>query len=93
MTLGQWVDSQPVGEVTRIMKLTGLAYITVLGIRWGNRCRYDTAEKISKHVPACSIAELCTGVANKPKGKAKARPKAKRKRAAAKSGTHAEVTL
>jgi hypothetical protein len=60
MKLHQWVEAQPIGELTRLHLRTGIAYATVHKIYRGKRASYKTAVKLS----ACTsgqvtIAELC----------------------------------
>jgi len=60
MKLHQWVEAQPIGELTRLHLRTGIAYATIHKVYRGKRASYRTAVKLS----ACtggsvSVAELC----------------------------------
>lgn len=61
MTLLEWIEARGRGEVSRLMRVTGLAYTTILYARSGDkRVGYDTAKAISRATDgAVSIAELC----------------------------------
>lgn len=60
MTLQEWVAKKGRGEISRLMRVTGLAYTTVLNIAHGARCKYETGKSISDATGgAVSIAELC----------------------------------
>lgn len=72
MRLDQWVAAAPPGELSRLSRVTQLAYTTVFAIAHGQQTpRYDTAERISRATGGeVTIAELCRP----------ARPERKRRR-------------
>jgi hypothetical protein len=66
MQLYQWIESKPIGELTRLHLRTGIAYATIHKIYRGKKARYETAVRISACTGgAVSVAEICEPAAQK----------------------------
>ena len=61
VTLSEWIDSKGRGEVSRLTRVTGLAYTTIMYARDGRkRVGYETAKAISDATGGkVSIADIC----------------------------------
>lgn len=66
MQLYQWIESKPIGELTRLHLRTGIAYATIHKIYRGKKARYETAVRISACTGgAVSVAEICEPAAQR----------------------------
>ncbi|HMJ14187.1 MAG TPA: hypothetical protein VK524_22380 [Polyangiaceae bacterium] len=90
MTFAEWVSTQPYGTLTRLMRETGVSYMTLLAMKKGRPARGSIASKVSEATrvvdehgnvgePAVSIVELVCPPASAQSGEHPAAPTAERR--------------